>query len=265
MQKRLHKIFFCCSTCLCLTLILWASGAFRETACAGQGAGGRDPVEMALLPGGKFLMGSEAPYPDEQPVHEVQIKPFYMDIHEVTNGQYKKYMDDKAIKNIPDFWLPEADLSDEPVTGVTWADAAAYAEWAGKRLPTEAEWEYAARGGSAGRKYPWGDEPDLDYANVNSFGILPVKKLKPNGYGLYDMIGNVWEWCSDLYGEAYYGTSPSEDPQGPAEGKTRVLRGWAWNSNKYSARLAKRHNSTPTIKSYTVGFRCVKSAHPGQK
>ena len=104
----------------------------------------------------------------------------------------------------PDYWQPELDRSNDPVVGVSWEDARAYAAWAGKRLPTEAEWGYAARGGSMKGKYPWGDTPDINYANFKSFGILPVKSLKPNGYGIYDMIGNVWEWCTDWYDSEYY-------------------------------------------------------------
>ena len=225
---------------------------------ADPGAGARDPVRMVRIAAGSFQMGSGGSYPDEGPAHEVSLGAFYIDVHEVTVAQYKKFLDATG-RESPDFWVPEADLPDEPVVGVSWDDAAAYAEWAGKRLPTEAEWEYAARGGGTGTKYPWGEKPDLDYANVNSFGIMPVQSLKANGYGLYDMIGNVWEWCSDWYDENYYSSSPRENPAGPAAGKTRVLRGGAWNNSKYHATVTKRYYSNPAVKSYTFGFRCVKS------
>ena len=219
----------------------------------------KDPVEMVLVPGGTYMMGTDGGFPDQQPRHEVALDPFYMDIHEVTNKQYQKFLKDTGRRN-PDFWFPEIDLPDEPVVGVSWNDAAAYAAWAGKRLPTEAEWEYAARGGALERKYPWGDRFDPSFANVGSFGIAPVKSFKPNDYGLYDMIGNVWEWCSDWYSQEYYGKSPRENPPGPSGGKYKVLRGWAWYCAPDQVKVTKRHNSNPSSTSYSYGFRCVKPA-----
>jgi len=219
----------------------------------------KDPVAMVLVPGGTYSMGTDGGFPDQQPRHEVVLDPFYMDIHEVTNKQYQKFIEDTGRRN-PDFWFPDIDLPDEPVVGVSWKDAVAYAAWAGKRLPTEAEWEYAARGGTIGRKYPWGDSFDPSYANVGSFGIAPVKSFRPNDHGLYDMVGNVWEWCSDWYGQEYYGESPRENPQGPSGGKYKVLRGWAWYCKPDQVKVTKRHNSNPSSTSYSYGFRCVKPA-----
>jgi formylglycine-generating enzyme required for sulfatase activity len=219
----------------------------------------KDTVEMVLVPGGTYTLGTDGGFPDQQPRHEVTLDPFYMDIHEVTNKQYDKFLKDTGRRN-PDFWFPEIDLPDEPVVGVSWNDAAAYAAWAGKRLPTEAEWEYAARGGTMEGKYPWGDSFDPGFANVGSFGIAPVKSFRPNDYGLYDMIGNVWEWCSDWYGQAYYGESPRENPPGPSGGKYKVLRGWAWYCQPDQVKVSKRHNSNPSSTSYSYGFRCVKPA-----
>jgi formylglycine-generating enzyme required for sulfatase activity len=219
----------------------------------------KDPVAMVLVPGGTYTMGTEGGFPDQQPRHEVVLDPFYMDIHEVTNKQYQQFLEDTGRRK-PDFWFPEIDLPDEPVVGVSWKDAAAYAAWAGKRLPTEAEWEYAARGGTIGKKYPWGDSFDPQCANVGSFGIAPVKSFRPNDYGLYDMVGNVWEWCSDWYGQEYYGESPRENPQGPSGGKYKVLRGWAWYCEPDQLKVTKRHNSHPSSTSYSYGFRCVKPA-----
>jgi formylglycine-generating enzyme required for sulfatase activity len=217
----------------------------------------KDSVEMVFVPGGKYVVGADKGFPDEQPKHEVSIAPFYIDIHEVTVAQYQKFLTETD-RDPPGFWLPEIDRPDEPVVGVSWEDAAAYAKWAGKRLPTEAEWEYAARGGTTDGRYPWGDEPDLQFANVGSFGIAPVKSFKPNGYGIYDMIGNVWEWCSDWYGPDYYANSPKESPKGPKSGKYKVLRGWAWYCAKDQVKLTKRYSSDPTARSYSYGFRCVK-------
>jgi iron(II)-dependent oxidoreductase len=219
----------------------------------------KDPVAMVYVPGGSYVMGADKGFPDEQPKHEISIDPFYIDIHEVTVAQYKKFLDETG-RSAPGFWLPEIDRPDHPVVGVSWKDAAAYAKWAGKRLPTEAEWELAARGGTAEGRYPWGDEPDLQFANVGSFGIAPVKSFKPNGYGIYDMIGNVWEWCSDWYDPEYYSSSPKENPQGPESGKYKVLRGWAWYCNKDQVKVTKRYSSDPTARSYSYGFRCVKPA-----
>jgi formylglycine-generating enzyme required for sulfatase activity len=219
----------------------------------------RDEVSMVLIPGGKYVMGTTDGDPDEKPVHEVFIDSFYIDEHEVTVGQFKKFMD-KTGHPKPTYWQPELDRLNDPVAGVSWRDAAAYASWAGKRLPTEAEWEYAARGGRTQGKYPWGDAADMRYANFNSFGILPVKSLNPNEYGIYDMIGNVWEWCSDWYDKDYYFASPKKNPPGPVVGTYKVLRGGAWYCDEKEVRLNNRFFALPGNKSYNIGFRCVKSA-----
>jgi iron(II)-dependent oxidoreductase len=217
-----------------------------------------DQSAMVLVPGGKFSMGAGDGDPDEAPNHQVSVDAFYIDAQEVTIGHYKKFMEATGHQP-PLYWQPELDRPEDPVAGVSWEDAAAYASWAGKRLPTEAEWEYAARGGSMGGKYPWGDTPDTGYANFKSFGILPVKSLKPNGYGIYDMLGNVWEWCSDWYDSAYYDSSARENPRGPASGTHKVLRGGAWYCDAREVRVSNRFYSLPDAKSYNVGFRCVKS------
>ncbi len=252
-----RSIIFLCS----ITALVFLKLFFPGTSGAFQNANlnVKDSVEMVLVPGGVYLMGSNSGFPDQRPKHEVYINAFYIDTHEVTNKQYQKFLKETGHPK-PAFWFPDIDRPDEPVVGVKWSEASAYAKWAGKRLPTEAEWEYAARGGTIEGRFYWGDEPDFSYANLDSFGIAPVKSFKPNGYGLYDMIGNVWEWCSDWYDRQYYSTSPRENPQGPPEGKSKVLRGGAWYCPEHLIRIIKRYNSNPAAVSYSFGFRCVKSA-----
>ena len=162
----------------------------------------------------------------------------------------------------PKYWsYSRLNQPNQPVVGVSWVDAVAYARWAGKRLPTEAEWEKAARGGLSGRKYPWGDTIDSSKARYGqdwSTGKpTSVGSYSANGYGLYDMAGNVWEWCSDWYGSDYYSSSPSRNPQGPSSGIYRVLRGGSWYSIPSALRAANRNNNNPTNTNNNNGFRCV--------
>jgi formylglycine-generating enzyme required for sulfatase activity len=215
--------------------------------------------DMVLIPAGTFRMGAADGDPDEVPIHEVRVNSFYMDRHEVTNLQYGRFLAETG-RQKPEFWHPELDRPDEPVVGITWEDARAYAAWLGRRLPTEAEWEYAARSGRPGLKYPWGDEPDTARANFSSFGIAPVKSYAPSSLGLYDMAGNVWEWCADWYGSDFYAGSPAADPGGPAVGVHKVLRGGAWYCDPREARVANRYYAVPDARSFHIGFRCARSA-----
>ncbi len=217
-----------------------------------------DDSTMMLVPGGTFIMGAPDGDSDEKPQHEVYIDSFYIDEHEVTVRQYKKFMAATGHPK-PLYWLPDYDKPDDPVVGVSWQDAVDYARWAGKRLPTEAEWEYAARGSNQQEPYPWGNTANTQNANYLSFGLLPVKSLKPNSYGIYDMIGNVWEWCADWYDSDYYATSPKRNPKGPLNGTHKVLRGGAWYCNEGEVRVANRYYALPNARSFNIGFRCVRS------
>ena len=228
---------------------------------------GKDGTPMVLIPAGEFQMGSDDGEDDEKPVHTVYVDAFYMDIYEVTNAQFEKFLESKGRIRIhwslgrPGFSHPNS-----PVIGAG-PSAMAYCEWAGKRLPTEAEWEKAARGGLEGKKYPWGDEPpDETKTNFNHHvgHPTPVGSYPPNGYGLYDMMGNVCEWVSDWYRPDYYQNSPKRNPQGPDSGFEgwRVVRGGGWTSLPEHLSVSTRKGDYPgpvRMGGYSFGFRCAKS------
>ncbi|MFC1714903.1 formylglycine-generating enzyme family protein [Candidatus Poribacteria bacterium] len=233
---------------------------------AGDMITGRDGASMVLIPAGEFSMG-DVPndgYSDEQPSHRVYLDAFHIDVYQVTNALYKKFVTDTG-HSAPKSWKDSRfNEPDQPVVGVNWDDAVDYAEWAGKRLPTEAEWEKAARGGLIGKRYPWGDE--ASHNNANYCGISgkdnwphtsPVGQFAPNGYGLYDIAGNVWEWCADWYDENYYARSPVSNPRGPDSGSYRVLRGGNWAFIPYSIRVSNRDYYPPKHTYYGIGFRCI--------
>ena len=223
---------------------------------------------MAVVPAGEFTMGSSTGDADEQPAHQVYVDTFSMDTHEVTVEQYAAFLQTKGI-DPPSGWktMNQPAHHKRPVANVDWRDAVAYCTWAGKRLPTEAEWEKAARG-TDGRIFPWGNDPPTPlHANFgktdwNNHRVLaPVGTLK-NGkspYGIYDMAGNVREWVSDWYGQDYYTNSPARNPTGPASGESKVLRGGSWGSDAQQLRSSLRyfHRSAHRHKDY--GFRCVKT------
>lgn len=233
---------------------------------------GKDGALMVLIPAGEFQMGSNEGEDDEVPVHKVYLDAFYMDIFEVTNAQYKKFMNATGY-NAPRYWNdPRFNAPDQPVVGVTWHDAKAYCEWAGKRLPTEAEWEKAARGGLEGKTYPWGDGfvdalvEESSSVPANAAFIFQVGNSTPNNYGLYDMAGNAWEWCIDWYDDAYYAKSTGRNPAGPSAGKNRVLRGGSWFAGVYEPlRVAYRYSFNPEQTSDLIGFRCAASSDKSEK
>jgi formylglycine-generating enzyme len=223
-----------------------------------------DP-DMVLIPAGNFIMGKNTGNPtDWQPEHKVSVISFYMDRYEVTNKQYFEFCQ-KTNNPLPEFWGSaqfkcSMDYPDHPVVGISSADAMKYARWAGKRLPTEAEWEYAAKGGLQNNNFPWGDQIDSTKANYgkNYKTTLKVGTFKPNGFGLFDMSGNVWEWTSDFYGEKYYAESPENDPRGPVQGRFRVIRGGSWHSGAMCQQTYYRNGLPASWVDFAVGFRCVK-------
>ncbi len=228
---------------------------------------GQDPasVKMVLIPGGEFLMGKNTAYAsDWQPEHRVALDSFYLDAREVTNAEYLAFCQATG-HALPEFWGNNTFKSgpgfpDFPVTGVSSFDAESYAKWAGKRLPTEAEWEYASRGGLAGKNYPFGDQIDSTKANYGKKfkGIIKVGSFPPNGFGLFDMSGNVWEWTADYYDGGYYNHSPAENPKGPEGGRFRVIRGGSWHSGAMCLQTYFRNGLPASWVDFAVGFRCAK-------
>jgi len=220
-------------------------------------------VGMVLVPAGQFSMGndeSSAPT-NEKPAHTVYVNAFYIDVTEVTNAQYEQFMRSTGQK-APKYWNDNRfNQPDMPVVGVTWDEATQFAAWAGKRLPTEAEWEYAARGGLASAKYPWGNEGATGKAcfgkSIQTGTPTVVASYPPNGYGLYDIAGNVAEWCADWYRHDYYRNSVNNNPTGPAEGYEKVVRGGAFYEDGYYLRCSARKSMSPSNYSISVGFRCV--------
>ena len=247
-----------------------------ETALPERIVSEKDGAEMVLIPAGEFQMGS--PKDDdkhwERPIHSVYLDAFYMDVHPVTNAQYRKFVQETgypAPKTTPAFNHPQ-----QPVVWVTWRDAMKYARWAGKTLPSEAQWEKAARGGLGGKSYPWGDEePNPSLASYDSIYriTLPVRSFPPNGYGLYDMAGTVWELCMDEWQEDFYSRSPRENPvAGGVVSPTadlrsikslRVTRGGSWHHRaEHGLEVFHRSYSPIDFTEDFQGFRCVKPALP---
>ncbi len=223
------------------------------------------PAPMTVLvPGGRFLMGSDSGRPDEQPVHSVAVAPFRMSRTPVTNLEYARFL---AVGRTPEppwwtdpaFWAP-----DQPVVGVTWFDAMAYAGWLGEtaggtwRLPTEAEWEWAARGGLAAAATSWGEAlPPGEVPEGPLAGPWPVGRGTPNGFGLCDTGTMVHEWCLDWYQPDAYAASPARDPRGPAEGERRASRGGSWRHRVRWSPPSARSSLPPSFRYADYGFRIV--------
>jgi iron(II)-dependent oxidoreductase len=218
---------------------------------------------MILIPAGEFLMGSDRG--EDSPVHKVYVDSFYIDKYEVTNAQYLAFCE-ATDHRLPMLWGMAGfrcgpDYSGHPVVSVNWVDAKSYAEWCGKRLPTEAEWEYAARGGLGGANYPNGyalTPSDGNYSKSEKRGSEAVGGYPPNGFDLHDMQGNVVEWVADWYDADYYSSSPAENPEGPDAGKFKVIRGGGWHSGPSCNTVHFRNALPPGWLDFNVGFRCAK-------
>lgn len=228
-------------------------------------------IAFVHVPAGEFRMGSEADE-DSQPVHPVRLAGFWIGRFEVTHAQYDRFMTATG-RPAPSHWTsPRFSKAEQPVVGVTYDDAAAFCAWAGGRLPTEAEWEYAARG-TDGRLYPWGHEaPDrrraVFHLDIGFDATMPVGSA-PEGaspFGALDMAGNVFEWCADWYDPEYYRTSLRENPTGPSAPlpgtAQRAIRGGAWISLPDACRATARGKYPPGSRSLLVGFRVARLVVP---
>ncbi len=223
-----------------------------------------NPKEMCSVDAGSFIMGDDDEGRDEQPQHNVLLNAYSVDRYPVTNQEYKMFVDVTGHRR-PAHWTsgtyPLEDAR-HPITNVSWHDAVAYAEWVGKRLLTEAEWEKASRG-TQGQTYPWGDAFRKD--NVNSSndygGTTPIDEFpgSVSPYGVMDTCGNVMEWCSDWYFDEYYKMSPMDNPTGPQGGQYRSVRGGFYGETRQAVRCASRHFVPPSTMQDHVGFRCAKT------
>ncbi len=255
-------------------------------------------IEMVAVEGGSFEMGCTSEQincnVDEKPAHNVFVDDFYISRYEVTNAQFCAFLNNAGvgadasrngkqlialdqklsqIRFIDGKYVPEEGKGNYPVVEVSWFGAVAFCKWAGGRLPTEAEWEYAARGGSKSRGFLYSGDNNLDevawhYGNsqrdlssgfYENHGTMPIGLKKPNELGIYDMTGNVYEWCSDRYNRDYYGYSPVNNPTGAESGYSRVLRGGSWGDEPKACRVAYRVSVGEYTNYFMYGFRFVKS------
>ena len=221
---------------------------------------------FVTIPEGDFLMGSADGPDDEKPVHQVWVDAFELAVYPVTCGQYRAFLQ-AAGHELPRDWDVFATSPDLPVVGVSWVDCEAYCTWRSKRstivrLPTEAEWERAARGGEEGGLYPWGDEiPDWIPNNGRGpvEGPWPVTLGEPNPFGLHGIAANVHEWCADWYAADFYAASPARNPAGPERGVRRASRGGSWRHAVTISRCATRSRIDPSFRYTDYGFRVVRT------
>lgn len=228
-------------------------------------------LQTVLVPAGPFTMGADDQRADERPAHRVTLSAFRMAVLPVTNEEYSRFLAATGHEE-PRFWSdPAFNSPRQPVVGVSWPDATAYCEWLSEetgsrfRLPTEAEWEKAAKGGVDGARYPWGDAPFVldGLAAGGRFEMTAtweVGRAPPNPYGIIDIGFNVHEWCSDWYDAGYYAVSPEADPQGPPTGVRKASRGGAWRHLVKVARCSARSSIPPDYRYNDYGFRLAQDA-----
>ena len=222
-----------------------------------------EPPKLALIPAGWFLMGSEAGQDNERPVHRVWVDAFYLAECQVTNREYTHFVAATGVQ--PPLWKdPNFSHPHQPVVAVSWFEAVQYCEWlsgtsgANYRLPGEAEWERAARGGQESKSFPWGDDPPQSLPNYKQrwvTGPEPVGQYAPNAFGILDICENVHEWCSDWYQADYYAASSERNPRGPISGERRVSRGGSWRHHVKISRCAARSSLPPQFQYADYGFR----------
>ncbi len=257
--------------------IFWGIFVLNEGGVGNPPASGTETDEFILVPAGTFTMGNDRRAADERPAHKVYLNAYYISKYEVTNAQYYKFWKENPThENTPEHFTHLRDIGEwparaqqfpnYPVVGVSWYAAKAYADWKGMRLPTESEWEKAARG-YTDRTWPWGNamEPNAN-TNANDDGyrnqLAPVGSF-PKGksyYGVLDMAGNVWEWTADWYSDVYYFHSPKQNPKGPDVGSWRVIRGGSWIDTLTRCSTTFRFYLYPSLKTSFVGFRLAKTA-----
>ncbi len=267
-------------TLLIFLLFTYVNGAHAESSSVDPSTG----MNFVSIKGGCFQMGDSVGDgdPSERPVHEVCVSDFYIGKDEVTNAQFKKF---RPEHNSGESHGISLDGDKQPVVNVSWEDAVAFAQWLSQqsgqtyRLPTEAEWEYAARSGSTQSRF-WGNNPDeaCTYANVadltakkwrekwtvfncnDGYAVsAPVGSFKPNGFGLYDMLGNAWEWCEDVYNSEAYDKLPKDNPLYGGPGEYQVMRGGGWSNGPLGIRSSHRVGLSPDFGHHSLGFRLVKT------
>lgn len=246
----------------------------RETSTKGheEARRGYTPEpEMIVIPAGEFLMGCDVGAGNEHPAHLVWIDRFAISKVAITNRLYRFFIEDTSQPSSPGWSDERFNDPDQPVTSVSWFDAVDYCAWLSERtgklyrLPTEAEWERAARGGLEGKLYTWGNEPPQTqphYTELWLIGPERVGQRPPNGFGLFDISENVHEWCSDWYDEHYYSVSPASNPTGPETGTRRSSRGGSWRHQIKIARVSARSSIPPEYRYSDYGFRCAMSLPP---
>jgi formylglycine-generating enzyme required for sulfatase activity/S1-C subfamily serine protease len=214
------------------------------------------PEGMVVIPAGEFLMGTEDGLQDARPLHRVHLSSYWFDKYEVTNARYRQCIEGGGCTAPKDrLVFEDPQRAQHPVTNITWSQARLLCQWQGKRLPTEAEWEKAARG-TDGRRYPWGNDGEF-MTSLNGTESLGRQAATASPYGVFDLMGSVSEWVKDWYAEDFYQTSPNRDPQGPLRGSFRVLRGGEWNEKAPNLQASYRGWDDVTYWGPTLGVRCA--------